>query len=602
MRGFLTVVHLIRPLLVVVALAVAMPLWAQSGSGDASDAEAPGFEELVGNLQTHIEESTELRGQLEARLAEVRGPAAMVLEHRIESTSVAAFNSAHELAELVIEREAAGEDTGTYLELTSDFLQRNPDRIMQRLDELLVGFNLDKPLSEMSAAEQVALEADREELTERVLILYEALFRNLSLSEQLGLESRDQAVFLDQALLDTSANTSVALELSQKYQRIVVRQLKTLPQDPEFTALANVAAERVQRHHETLRRLVQMMEQRELGVVQYRQQLVTTAGTVTADLLDVEVFTGLVHRWLLSVSDWARENLPSLVFNILLFLLIVWVAATLASLTRRLVNRALDRVPANISELLRRMIVSIAGNLVLLLGILFGLAQLGISVGPLLAGLGIAGFIVGFALQDTLGNFASGMMILLYRPYDVGDVIETNGLLGKVSKMSLVNTTVLTIDNQTLVLPNNKIWSDVIKNITAQKHRRVDMVFGIGYSDDAEQAGKVLEDILRGHSKVLEEPEPIVRLHTLNESSVDFVVRPWVLTEDYWDVYWDVTSAVKARFDEAAISIPFPQRDIHLYTAGVSPTPDAIGMASEQTGVAPTGSQAKDDDPDDAPD
>lgn len=204
MRASLSVAQLIQPLLIAVALAVTTPLFAQSVSGDATAVEAPGFEELAGDLHTQIEESIELRGQLEARLAKVSGPSAAVFEHRIESTTLAGLNSAHELAELVIEREATGEDAGTYLDLTIGFLQHNPDRIRQRLDELLVGFDLDKPLSEMTAAEQIALEADREELTQRVLILYKALFRNLSLSEQLGLDARDQAAFLDQALLDLS--------------------------------------------------------------------------------------------------------------------------------------------------------------------------------------------------------------------------------------------------------------------------------------------------------------------------------------------------------------------------------------------------------------
>jgi small conductance mechanosensitive channel len=134
------------------------------------------------------------------------------------------------------------------------------------------------------------------------------------------------------------------------------------------------------------------------------------------------------------------------------------------------------------------MVVSAASNLVIIFGILVALSQLGISLGPLLAGLGVAGFIVGFALQDTLGNFASGMMILLYRPYDVGDLVDVAGVFGEVDKMSLVSTTILTIDNQTVVVPNSKIWGNVIKNVTAQDIRRVDMVFGISYSDDISKA------------------------------------------------------------------------------------------------------------------
>jgi small conductance mechanosensitive channel len=197
---------------------------------------------------------------------------------------------------------------------------------------------------------------------------------------------------------------------------------------------------------------------------------------------------------------------------------------------------------------------------------------LGIRLGPLLAGLGIAGFIVGFALQDTLSNFASGIMILIYRPYDVGDLIDVAGVFGEVNKMSLVTTTISTLDNQMIVVPNNKIWGDVIKNLTAQDMRRVDMVFGIAYSDDITKAEDILNDILKSHDKILDNPEPMVRVHTLGESSVDFVVRPWVKVDNYWDVYWDVTKTVKLRFDEEGISIPFPQRDVHVYNNSANTT------------------------------
>ncbi|NQX89985.1 MAG: mechanosensitive ion channel family protein, partial [Halioglobus sp.] len=221
------------------------------------------------------------------------------------------------------------------------------------------------------------------------------------------------------------------------------------------------------------------------------------------------------------------------------------------------------------STLLKSMLASISGAVVLGVGFLMALSQVGISLGPMLAGLGVAGFIVGFALQDTLGNFAAGGMILIYRPYDVGDVVEVAGAFGSVKKMSLVSTTITTMDNQTLVVPNSKIWGDVIKNVTAQRVRRVDMEFGIGYGDDIEKAEKILQDIIRGHKLVLGSPEPTIKLHSLGDSSINFVVRPWVKTLDYWDVYWDVTKDVKVRFDREGISIPFPQRDVHLYNETV---------------------------------
>jgi len=178
------------------------------------------------------------------------------------------------------------------------------------------------------------------------------------------------------------------------------------------------------------------------------------------------------------------------------------------------------------------MIQSTFRNIVFLIGLLLAISQLGISLGPLLAGLGIVGFIIGFALQGTLSNFASGVMILL--------------------------------DNQRLIVPNNLVWEGVITNITAQRVRRIDLMFGIAYGDDIEKVEKILTEIVALHEAVLDSPEPVVKVHELAESSVNFVVRPWVKTDEYWDTYWDITKAVKLRFDEEGISIPFPQRDVHV--------------------------------------
>ena len=208
--------------------------------------------------------------------------------------------------------------------------------------------------------------------------------------------------------------------------------------------------------------------------------------------------------------------------------------------------------------------VSVSKKAVWLVGVLVVLSQVGIQIGPLLAGLGVVGFIVGFALQDTLSNFASGLMILIYKPFDVEDFVDVGGVSGKVKNMTLVSTTIRTPDNQRVILPNNKIWGDIIKNITAENRRRIDMVFGIGYDDNIDHAEEVFKDILQSEKDVLRYPEPVIRIGNLGESSVDFFVRPWVKTEDYWEVRWRITRAVKERFDAEGISIPFPQRDIHI--------------------------------------
>jgi small conductance mechanosensitive channel len=368
---------------------------------------------------------------------------------------------------------------------------------------------------------------------------------------------------------ERAATTSAFLDVASNDVNALQVELEALPGDEEITARLGVANELVAQSADVLRGLTGKMEAQGLDTTLYKAQLIAVTGEITKEVLDVSVLRGLVGEAWADSLDWLKDNGTSLVFSTFVFLAILFVTLKVAGIAQRLITTALERSHVRLSRLLTRMIVSTTRGVIIVIGVLMALSQVGISLGPLLAGLGIAGFVVGFALQDTLSNFASGMMILFYRPFDVGDVVEAGGIFGKVSHMSLVNTTILTFDNQTLIIPNSKIWGDVIKNLNSQRMRRVDMVFGIGYGDDITKAEAVLTDIVRGHEKVLDDPEPIIRLHELGESSVNFVVRPWVRTGDYWDVYWDITRAVKLRFDAEGITIPFPQRDVHFYPEAV---------------------------------
>ncbi len=284
---------------------------------------------------------------------------------------------------------------------------------------------------------------------------------------------------------------------------------------------------------------------------------------------------GLVENPVTSVSNtwtkilaWVKSPEKGLKYatSIVVFLLLLLAFRILAAVLAKITDRTVRAFKTS-SDLLRDFFVNTVRRVTILIGIVVALSVLGINIGPLVAAIGAVGFVVGFALQGTLSNFASGIMILLYRPYDIGDFVNVAGVSGTVSAMSLVSTTIKTPDNQTIIVPNNSIWGGVITNITGNDTRRVDMTFGIDYSDDIPKAQKVLEDILAKHPKVLKDPAPVVKLHELADSSVNFVVRPWVKTSDYWDVYWDVTRAVKERFDAEGISIPFPQQDIHLHKA-----------------------------------
>ncbi|MCT7942476.1 mechanosensitive ion channel family protein [Shewanella holmiensis] len=323
--------------------------------------------------------------------------------------------------------------------------------------------------------------------------------------------------------------------------------------------------ERLKQNSTSLSIAAELLDQFQIDTAHIKQTLFSVSGDITQDVLNFNVASSLIEDWMNVAKDQALDNGPSVTFKIVVFTLIIFLSSLVAKVVTRIATKAVSSSKLRFSKLLQDFFISLSSKAIFAIGLLVALSQLGFELGPLLAGFGIAGVIIGFALQDTLSNFASGMMILIYRPFDVGDLINAAGVTGRVSHMSLVSTTIKTLDNQRLIVPNNKIWGDTINNITAEHQRRVDLVFGISYSDNIEHAETILKDIVEQHPKVQATPEPIVKLHTLGESSVDFIVRPWVSPDDYWDVYWDITRAVKMRFDAEGISIPFPQRDVHIY-------------------------------------
>jgi small conductance mechanosensitive channel len=389
---------------------------------------------------------------------------------------------------------------------------------------------------------------------------------NTGRAETLGIDTAADRAYLDELLEQRADWLRGQILLGQEQVSDSEQQLKNALDDqkPSIQASLNAYGERLQGLSDSLSVVIKLMDKRDLDTAEYSQLLIQTTGEITTKVLDRRVAMGMLQQWLKQIKLWVIDNGPSILVKVIVVLLILLAFRMLGNFVGSIVARGIASSKLSFSKLLQDFFVTVASKAVLFLGVLIALSQLGIQLGPLLAGLGVAGFIIGFALQDTLSNFASGMMILIYRPFDVGDIIEAGGVTGKVSQMSLVSTTVLTFDNQKLVVPNNKIWGDVIRNVTSQRMRRIDMTFGIGYGDDIAHAERVLGEIVQDDKRVLEDPQPVIKLHNLGDSSVDFIVRPWVLTADYWDVYWDITRKVKERFDAEGISIPFPQRDVHL--------------------------------------
>ena len=230
-----------------------------------------------------------------------------------------------------------------------------------------------------------------------------------------------------------------------------------------------------------------------------------------------------------------------------------------------ILRRRMDRIE-RISKLLRSFLVGTVYWLVLAVGLLLALAVLGVNVTPLFAMIGGVSFILAFALQDTLGNLASGLMIMFNSPFDEGDYVLIGGQSGTVKSVSVMATTITTPDNQVIVIPNKNVWGNVITNVTASDTRRVDLVFGISYDDSIPEAMRVIQETVKAHPLVLADPEPVVRVHELAASSVNFICRPWTKTSDYWAVYWDLTHSMKENLEAASIRIPYPQQDVHIRT------------------------------------
>ncbi len=248
--------------------------------------------------------------------------------------------------------------------------------------------------------------------------------------------------------------------------------------------------------------------------------------------------------------------------NIGMALAIFIIGRLIASMLLNVVDKILNK--AGMDSMLVSFVLSILNALLLLFIIIAALDQLGVDTTSFIALIGAAGLAVGLALQSSLQNFASGVLLIVFRPFKVGHFIEAAGVSGVVEEIGIFCTRMKTGDNREIIVPNGAIYNGTITNNSARDTRRIDMVFGIGYDDDIRKAKEIMQAILDADTRVLSDPAPLIAVAELADSSVNFVVRPWVKASDYWAVKFDVTEKIKLAFDDAGISIPYPQMDVHL--------------------------------------
>jgi len=242
-----------------------------------------------------------------------------------------------------------------------------------------------------------------------------------------------------------------------------------------------------------------------------------------------------------------------------IFIIGRWIAKMLTNVAKRMMSKA------QVEDTLSRFLGNIIYTVLLAVVIISTINQLGIETTSLLAVLGAAGLAVGLALQGSLSNFASGVLIVAFKPYKVGDFIEAGGVSGSVEEVQIFTTVLKSPDNKKIIVPNSQVMAAEIVNYSANDTRRVDLVAGCGYDDDLDKVRRILNDIVSSDDRVLADPAPTIAISELADSSVNFVVRPWVKGADYWGVYFDLTEQIKKRFDTDGVSIPYPQRDVHVY-------------------------------------
>ena len=281
-----------------------------------------------------------------------------------------------------------------------------------------------------------------------------------------------------------------------------------------------------------------------------QEQSVTETVTETLSILDNIDVQQLIETYVL---PWGIN----IVMAVAIFILGKFVVKMIVKFARKIMSKA------KVDNILINFIGSIINTILLLFVVIAALDQLGVETTSLIALIGAAGLAVGLALQGTLQNLASGVMLIIFRPFNDGDFVEAAGVSGVVEEIGIFTTTMRSGDNREIIIPNGEIFGGTITNYSKRATRRVDMVFGIGYDDDIKKAKEIISRILDEDERVLKDPAPLVAVAELADSSVNFNVRPWCNTAEYWNVYSDTHEKIKLTFDVEGISIPYPQMDIH---------------------------------------
>jgi small conductance mechanosensitive channel len=450
-----------------------------------------------------------------------------------------------------------------FLVAESDLYDRVYDKWSREIDNL-------RDLRTSAATEELGdIEAQINTSRDRLDDLLTAKINTLTTADSLGLTTGEEWDRLESLMTNRAENLVGRLQIAANERN----QLQTKIRDAERAGApeAQMAADRTRLQYanrrvegiaKSLGRKVDLLAKRGVNVTQYRQFIIQTTGKVTEKVLDPRVLVGLVYDFLKNSWKWIKDNGAAFLVKLLIILAFIFSFRLVFRLGWRLVRLlGLAKLSRLMADLVNRMINPFAN----ITGLFAGLWFLGVNPTTLLAGVGVLSVIIGLALQDSLSNLAAGFFILLTRPYDVDDIITVSGgVIGTVRAMGLANTTVVTFDNRRLLVPNRKIWGEVIENRSAEAVRRVEIKVRIGYAEDVDRALEIIRDLLTHNERVLSRPEPLIFVSDLANSWIEIDVRPWTRNADWWPLLTELPRLVRLRFAEEGIEIPIPQTEITM--------------------------------------
>ncbi|MEJ2342190.1 MAG: mechanosensitive ion channel family protein [Gemmatimonadales bacterium] len=472
-----------------------------------------------------------------------------------------------DLLRLIPRLEAAGQPVDSIKEALGVFLYRVAGLYEEAIERHVDAVDDLRDLREETVPDSLdALELRIVEEKATLDTLIVGQMRTLTGADSLGVDTAEQWEVVDRHLKNWAESQVGRLQIALVTRNRLDSQIRDAEKagtDPsEITSLnaqRRAADRRVQGIVVTLTSTADMLEQRGYPTAAYRQIIIRTTGDVTADILNPEVFLGLAKDVGEGVWSWTRENGPNILVRLLIiigFIILFRIAFRVLWWFLRLIR--VVRFSALMTDLVGRLIRPFAT----IVGLVTGLWLVGANPTTVLAGLGVAGVIVGLALQDSMSNLAAGLFILASRPFDVEDVVEAGGVIGTVEQMGLANTTILTFDRRRLFVPNRMIWANVIENRSSEPIRRVEVTAKISYQEDLDRSLQVLRDLVDVNEMVLDDPEPAIFVKNLADSWIEIAVWPWVKREDWLNMLRGLPRLIKLRFEEEGIAVPFPRTEL----------------------------------------